>query len=389
VAAALHGDKYYMWSENRMDFNGVERVGPIVTMDDVDRIFAHLTSGSDAAVGDVAAINEYLKTNLNAPPIEHYTEFNTAIVDARQAAIIAAQEREESTRAKQTKAKESKIAKVEKMLDDLSTKIDDSFSDFVMKRKTNSARCFGYSGSQAPFITMDLPFVDVLLKPYIAAPSKVKKNTLSEIATTINGKFRMINDTNLLAFEYLSDSDPIEIALKSLVRDILPDVNAIFAVGGCVRRERFSAYCENHINDTFFNHLQAGALIEAVVYLTIHKLSPMLMSVESSAESTTTFDETIIEKLANGVWENLGLSWAEAYVNFKAYFSAKKALFENALIALNEYSAWLIEHNPEWTTVQITQTVKAVIDSQWLLDKVIKREFDVVWAWHNGSGGLG
>ena len=113
------------------------------------------------------------------------------------------------------------------------------------------------------------------------------------------------------------------------------------------------------------------------------------MSVESSAESTTTFDETILEKLANGVWENLGLSWAEAYVNFKVYFSAKKALFENALIALNEYSAWLIEHNPEWTTVQITQTVKAVIDSQWLLDKVMKREFDVVWAWHNGSGGLG
>lgn len=348
-----------------MDFNGVERIGPIVTMDDVDRVFAHLTSGSDAAVDDVAAINEYLMTNLNAPPIEHYTEFNAAIVDARQAAIIAAQEQEESTRAKQAKAKESKIAKVEKMLDDLSTKIDDSFCKFVMKRKTNSV---------SPCITMDLSFVNVLLEPYIAAPSKMKKNTLSEIATTINGKFRMINDTDLLAFEYLSDSDPIEKALKSLVREILPDVNAIFAVGGSVPMGRYSAYYENHINDTFFNLLQAGTLIEAVVYLTIHKLSPMLMSVEPpSAEIIATFDESIVEKLVGTVWS---LGWAEAHVNFKIYFSNKKEFFENALIALKEYSAWLIEHNPEWTTAQITQTVKAVIGSQWLLDKVIKREFE-------------
>jgi hypothetical protein len=325
-----------------MDFNGVERIGPIVTMDDVDRIFAHLTSGSNTAVDDVVAINEYLINNLNAPPMEQYIEFNAAIVNARQAAIIAAQEREESTRAKQAKAKENKIAKVEKMLDDLSTKIDDSFRVFVMKRTTNSTR---YSGSQAPCITLDLPFVDVLLRPYIAAPSKVKKNTLSEIATTINGKLRMINDTNFLAFEYLSDSDPIEKALKSLVRDILPDVNAVFAVGVCVRMSRYSGYGENRINDTFFNLLQAGSFMEAVVYLTVDKLSPMLMSVQPpSAEITTTFDETIVQKLMDGVWIRDGLS--QAHKNFTAYFTSTKERYENALIAVNEYSAWLIDISP-------------------------------------------
>jgi hypothetical protein len=368
-----------------MDFNGVERIGPIVTMDDVDRIFAHLTSGTNAAVDDVVAINEYLINNLNAPPMEQYIEFNAAIVDARQAAIIAAQEREESTRAKQAKAKESKIAKVEKMLDDLSTKIDASFRVFVMKRTTNSTR---YSGSQAPCITLDLPFVDVLLRPYIAAPSKVKKNTLSEIATTINGKLRMINDTNFLAFEYLSDSDPIEKALKSLVRDILPDVNAVFAVGVCVRMSRYSGYGENRINDTFFNLLQAGCFMEAVVYLTVDKLSPMLMSVQPpSAEITTTFDETIVQKLMGGVWIRDGLS--QAYKNFSAYFTSTKERYENALIAVNEYSAWLIERNPELTTAQITQDLTAVVDSQWHLDKVINRQFEAVWANVHRQGGLG
>jgi acyl-CoA synthetase (NDP forming) len=129
--------------------------------------------------------------------------------------------------------------------------------------------------------------------------------------------------------------------------------------------------------------------MEAVVYLTVDRLSPMLMSVEPpSVEITTTFDENIVQKLVVVVWSRSNLS--EAHSNLKAHFSSTKERYENALIALNEYSAWLIERNPDLATAQITQDLTAVVNLEWYLDKVIKRQFDAVWAIvHGRPGGLG
>ncbi len=81
VASSQYRSTYFLWSEHRTDERG-ERVGPIVAWDDVDRICNYFRSVNE--VMDGGWIDEYLVTNLNAPSIESYDEFNAAFMDAQQ-----------------------------------------------------------------------------------------------------------------------------------------------------------------------------------------------------------------------------------------------------------------------------------------------------------------
>lgn len=83
----------------------------------------------------------------------------------------------------------------------------------------------------------------------------------------------------------------------------LPIVEALFSVGGRVQLYSRGSF-ESHINDTFFNLLQSGALLDAVIYLTIDKLCPMLLTMEPSAEiaRSTSHDEDTLKNLAKTVW---------------------------------------------------------------------------------------
>ena len=101
-------------------------MGPIIAWDDVDRLCNHFCSANE--VLDYVRIEEYLVTNLNAPPIEKsYGEFNAAFTDARWGAENAAREWYKSARAKKAKTKDVKRSTVEKMLVDLSAMIEESF----------------------------------------------------------------------------------------------------------------------------------------------------------------------------------------------------------------------------------------------------------------------
>jgi len=152
---------------------------------------------------------------------------------------------------------------------------------------------------------------------------------------------------------------------------------ALFAVGGHI--QMFSrGQCESHINDTFFNLLQSGALLDAVIHLTIDKLSPMLLTMEPSAEiaRSTAHDEDTLTNLAKTVW-----GWEHSsnneqpYSAFKVTFAARTAKFVEALTALDEYSTWLIENMPDWTTEQRTNQIRRNVRENYFLGALLNREF--------------
>jgi hypothetical protein len=269
---------------------------------------------------------------------------------------------------KQAKTKGDKITKAEKILADLSVMIDETYRELAMKRKQNRV----FSAKQ-PCISLDTPFFDSLVKPYIVAPSKLTKKIMAELVASINGKLRLVGDTNLLGMEYLSENDPFEMALKSFLRELLPNVEALFSVGGRVQMYSWGSF-ESHINDTFFNLLQSGALLDAVIYLTIDKLSPMLLTMEPSAEiaRSTAHDEDTLKNLAKTLWGWKHSSNNEQpYSAFKVAFAARTAKFVEALTALDEYSTWLIENMPDWTTEQRTNQIRRNVRENIFLGAVL------------------
>ena len=353
VASSLYGSKYFLWSEHRTDGSG-ERVGPIVAWDDVDRLCNHFRS-ADKVLDDVG-IDEYLMTFLDAPPIESYDEFNDTFTDAQRSAEAAAQERYESARLKKAKTKDAKRANVEKMLVDLSAMIEEPFREIVMKRGPNPSFHSGAQISKTPCILLETTFIDGMLRPYIITPSKMNKRTLSELAVTINGKLRLIISSNLLDMDYLLESDPFEAALKNYLREMLPDVNALFSsVWG--RRNIFRG--SQRINDRFFNCLQAGDLTEAVCCFIYYNFGPMLLTMEPSAQiaRSTSYDNSTLKSIADMVWCNclekeksrgrgslstlrnevglgwmdeedwLNLQWAERFERYRRAFNASQEIF--------------------------------------------------------------
>ncbi len=366
VASSLYGSKYFLWSEHRTDGTG-ERVGPIVAWDDVDRLCNHFHSANE--VVDDARIDEYLVRNLNAPPIESYCEYNDAFADAQRRAEAAAQERYESARAKKAKTKDGKRAKAEKMLVDLSALIDEPFREIAMKRKPNPS--FSLSGvqiSKTPCIVLETTFIDDLLRPYIITPSKMNKRTLSELAVTINGKLRLITDTNFLNMDYLSESNQFEAALKNYLREMLPDVNELFRV------------VRHRINNRLFKFLQAGEWMEAAGYLMNDNLSHMLLTIEPTAEiarSTTAYDNSVLKKIADTVWYEC-LKNEESVSIFKERYSrafdASQEMFGDTIAALDEFYEWLVEQHPDRTRMWATNRRDRAADRLYL-DDVLKRNY--------------
>lgn len=199
-------------------------MGPIVTWDNIDEMCNHFEGVAELNNG----IDNYLTTNLSALAISRYNDFNETFTDMQQRAEVAVHEREQNKRAKKEKTKENKMAKAKKMLDDLTALIDESFRSFATKRVEN--RRFKDAGariSDTPSIHLETPFINSLLKPYIITPSKMKKKTMKELAETINMKLRMIASKNLLAMNYLSDSNPFEKGVKQFLRETLPNLGIV------------------------------------------------------------------------------------------------------------------------------------------------------------------
>lgn len=414
VAANMYGVKAYMWSHHRTDLSG-ERVGPIVAWGDVDRIERHFQSAEEMTS---EAIDNYLASHLNAPSVERYDEFNTTFTAMVQRAERAAEERVERAAAKKDQTKITKAAKAEKICVDLTPLIDESFRGFAMKRAVNPwFQSKGAKLSTVPSICLETSFIDALLKPYVITPSKMKKKVLVELAETINGKLRMIDQKGILAFEFLTDEDPFEKALKAYLRDKLPSVQALFDVRKIrVRRATTAGGSDcytNHVSPEFISLVESDKLFEAVAYM-IGDISPVLLTVEpskSAAAGATKYDESALSKLAEYSWtsslhklkcdersrlcmgdnkregeqEEEGGKKSEAKslkLLYKEAFDESQDAFVDILSGLDEYFTWLSQNHPADTEIrfkrQVTNALERGHNVFWTshpLEQIRKRDF--------------
>ncbi|KAL7426484.1 hypothetical protein ACHAXM_000498 [Skeletonema potamos] len=250
VASNGYGTNHYFWSEHRSGMTG-EKVGPIVTWGDVDDLcnyydklkaaavakeaaVAASTSGSAIASTAVATadkegeeedeedapsltngewIERYLAKNLNAPPKEDYEEFNETFTNTVLIAERVSREREELKKSKRDDKKQSKVAKVEKMLDDLTALIDEPFRQYAMKVHGKESYLKDSASTTRPCLSLETSFINTWLEPYIKSPSKMTKKAMKEMAEKINVELRRIE--KLLEMDFLSDDDEFEAAAKS------------------------------------------------------------------------------------------------------------------------------------------------------------------------------
>ena len=379
---------YYLWSQHRTDLSG-ERIGSIVTWGDIDQMCNHFTNNAEAMTGE-EGLDHYLATNLNALPIDRYSEFNDTFTAMKAKADAAVIEREQNKKVKKETTKQKKKASVEKILADLTLLIDESFREVAMQSGENdSFNRESAKMSDTPSYRMETAFIDTLLRPYILTPSKMKKSTLKEIAATINEKLRLITNKNLLSMDFLSDTDPFKKALKQHIREKLPDMQTLFSI------KRSSWSNENQITDTFISCLEGDNLLGAVGFVLEHDIGQVLLNVEGSPaasaaqEAASSYEDDTLSVLAKQVWsECLGRYFPpeklkEIMKHYVQAFEASQKMFVDLLYKLNEYYDWLLEKHKSEERSAFQRKNAA---SNLYFDMIGKRDFEALderqrWAW--------
>ena len=294
-------------------------------------------------------IDYYLTKNLNAPPKEDYAEFNEAFINTVQMAERVATEREELKKSKRDDKKQSKIAKVEKMLDDLTALTDEPFRECAFL--TSGKESYLKSVATRPCVCLQTPFINTWLEPYINAPSKMNKKVMKEMAEKINSELHRVE--KLLEMDFLSDDDEFEAAAKIFFRECFPDLESLFISESSYRG------LVNKLSVEVLALMQAGRFLGALCYLKNRDLSPMLLATEPSASlarSATYLDESSLNKIAKKAWDQSCPSDYPAWYTIKdgkddkwvaETFAAGHTFFGEALAKIQKFGHWLSEGKVE------------------------------------------
>jgi len=412
VASNGYGTNHYFWSEHRSGMTG-EKVGPIVTWGDVDDLcnyydklkaaavakeaaVAASTSGSAIASTAVATadkegeeedeedapsltngewIERYLAKNLNAPPKEDYEEFNETFTNTVLIAERVSREREELKKSKRDDKKQSKVAKVEKMLDDLTALIDEPFRQYAMKVHGKESYLKDSASTTRPCLSLETSFINTWLEPYIKSPSKMTKKAMKEMAEKINVELRRIE--KLLEMDFLSDDDEFEAAAKSFFRECFPDLEALF-----VKKQYYS---QNQLSSEFQALMQGDRFFGALSYLKGNDLSPMLLTTEPSAslgKSSKYLDDSGLKKMATKAWHQTNTSTyktrnAENDSWAAAAFAAGHRFFVAALTKFEKFGTWLEGKVEEDKRAAF---LNEILDYSWYFNDFMKEDdFDKIW----------
>mmetsp|Transcript_12065 Transcript_12065/g.17324 ORF Transcript_12065/g.17324 Transcript_12065/m.17324 type:complete len:572 (+) Transcript_12065:75-1790(+) len=414
VASNGYSTNHYFWKENRSDACG-ERVGPLVTWGDVDALCGYYDQLKAAAVAKEAAeaaaadtddkedgddqeekeeeeappslnngewIDYYLTKNLNAPPKEEYVEFNHTFTNTVEMAKRISREREVLKKSKRDDKMQIKVAKVEKMLDDLKALIDEPFRELAIKTY-GKERYLQNGRSTEQCLFLETPFIDSWLKPYIKSPSKMNKKVMKEMAEKINVELHRIE--KLLEMDFLSDDDDFEAAAKSYLRECFPNVEALYScVGGSPSHK-----C-NLMDDEFLVLIQNDRFFGALSYLKRNDLSPILLVTEPSAslvQASTNLEESSLKMLAKKAWLHKRVSkdteddsWlAGAFATGHEYFGAVMTKIDNFVLWL-EAEGKLDEDTRETFLNEYVQYYTSSFS--WYFDNFMKTEdFAKIWEW--------
>eukprot|EP00986_Skeletonema_menzelii_P008535 scaffold3629_cov123-Skeletonema_menzelii.AAC.1 len=435
VASNGYSSNHYFWSEPRSDASG-ERIGPIVTWGDVDDLCGYYddlkaaaaakeaaasaaASNVDSATAfnaaaDVAAsaaashaaateneeeeeeeeeeeappslsngkwIEYYLTKNRNAPPKENYIEFNETFTSTVAIAERIHEEREELKKSKRDDKKQTKVAKVEKMLDDLKALIDEPFRERAIKTH-GKEKYLRHGTSTSQCMSLETPFIGSLLQPYINSPSKMTKKAMREIAEKINVALALIEQ--LLQMDFLSDDVIFEAAAKTYLRECFPNVEALYAC------ESSYPGNVNRMDDSFLALVQSDRFLGALCYLQRNDLSPILLATEPSAslaEASKYLDEASLKTLANKAWNKkrstslFALRDSEDDTWAAEAFAAGHEFFSAAMAKIDSYGTWLEAEDKLDQEDSRKAVLNEMVKSWYFTDFMKEEDFDKVWEW--------
>ena len=352
VGLTPYGSKYYVWNVRRTSVGSSgEAIGPLVT-------FRHI----DASVQGNLSIDDYLEQILEVPPLEDYTEFVSICQEMKARAKKAEEERYEKKEATAMRTKENRKKKVDQMIAKLAALLEEPWREDALKYKETKIR-----------VWFDSPLVDNLLKVYVIAPSKMRKKILQEIAESINASFSLIRDKGFITYEFLSEEDAFESALK---RCCLTSLNSYTSfLMSCTKK--------------FFDFLERDRLFDALVYLKGYDFGYLLLSQSESSETISSTRASNMRKLSSKVWTS-ELSKAASGVErrFSTAFTASKASFRTAKLALADFEAWLQKKRGNAPCIVISYTMEQLCHGEFesCIGHLLKRDFQR--AYEIGSAGF-
>ena len=424
VASKGYSSNHYFWLGHRTDVSG-ESIGPLAIWDDVDNLCEYYDKlKADAAAKEAAAvaaaaesaasnaanaaavatvddneeeeeeeeeappslnngewIEHYLTKNNNAPPKSDYAEFNDAYTTTLETAERVLVEREELKKSKRDNKMQVKLEKVEKMLEDLRALLDEPFRERLLTYGKESYLKRGSSTSQC--MSMETPFIDTLLAPYIKSPSKMTKKKMKEMAETINAELGRIE--KLLDLDFLSDDDEFEAAAKAFLRECFPSNEELYVKTDFSRQK-------NGMDDVFLRLVQGGHSFGALCYLRDNDLSPVLLVTEPSAslaQASKHLDETVLKHLAKRAW------WRERPSLYSTRDLEDDSWLAKAFTAGHEYfgaAMTKVDNFGKWLEVQgkfgekVDEDARAsflndIVKSSWSFDRefVDEEDCDKIW----------
>ncbi|CAJ1931439.1 unnamed protein product [Cylindrotheca closterium] len=338
VVSSEYAKCAYMWAKPRTDAFG-EPIGCLATFGDLDRMFEHTRKGS--------SLTTYIEQNLLATTDTDgaYQEFNDSYSNALARSTEIATERFHKKVANKKTRTENKVAKVEKMTEDLRLMLNEPFRDMLLKKHQMKYDAWAIGISKLPVVRFDIAYVDKLLRPYIITPSKLRKKLLAEIANTINEIFSPLAKFSTL--DFLSDEDPFDMALKTHFGTKFHDLPGL--LGMVTEIEDCHVEAKKMVDERFFDRMEKGQLISALARLVQNDLSCILSL--KPEDSVVRMRPTLVgaeTTLARTVWlDSLTKEQKDNDQRFRQAYAIAMKVLPQAKQRLKDYRVWLQEKRPE------------------------------------------
>lgn len=154
-------------------------------------------------------------------PPQDNSEFIRTYESSVEEAKAAVEYRKEKKKEASERAAERRMASSLRILQKVQDLLEEPWKHYVLNYEETPG-----SNRKSPCLKFRSPLCNDLLGEYVTSPSKAKKATIIDIAKTINTHCQSISE-RLLGFEFLSEDDPFEKALKLLFLEKFPDTKSV------------------------------------------------------------------------------------------------------------------------------------------------------------------
>lgn len=265
-------------------------------------------------------------------------EFNEAYNQTLKRSDEVAKERCQKKAASREKAKQNKLANIDKMTEKLKQLLDEPFRNLVLKKRE-----LQYTSGRRGIVRYDIVFVDKILEPFVKAPTKMRKKQLTENAQIINEKLSLLITTNFVSLEFLSHEDPFEAALKTHFAAKFNDLKSFLEMGTHILQMGVDSTpaVVNRLDDYFFSLLEKSQLICALAYLNFNDLSFLF-----SVTPLTDVSDGDCGTLARTIWSD-ALMGSDAKGDdgrdalFRGAYETTATQLPKAILGLQNFSRWI------------------------------------------------